>query len=130
MSIFRAWSHFSSNIASDDDWAMYVGMTKHDMKALEIDANTLEELALDKSSWRYALITGLKADEDKLRLHADEKKISEEEETAPTQTRRNFKCSNSSKDCHSRDGLHSHRKRCTATKRDISHGRISIVSQD
>ena len=47
---------------------------KLDMKALDIDVNTWEDLALYRPSWRHTLITAFKDGEDKLRSLTDKKR--------------------------------------------------------
>ena len=88
---------------------------KRDMKALDIDISTWEELAQDRSSWRITLNAGLKAGEVKLRQLADAKRAKRKGKQLQPTAVTAYKCSRCNRDCHSRVGLYSHRRRCTTT---------------
>jgi len=85
---------------------------KRDLKALDIDTNTWEELAQDRSSWRHTVNTGLRAGEEKLRKLADDKRARRKNRQLLPAAVSAFKCTKCSRDCHSRVGLYSHSRRC------------------
>ena len=91
----------------------YRDVVKRDMEAVDIDIETWENLAADRSQWRGAVTKHLKTGEDKLTQAALERRVrrklcvSSVQQPACT-------CNTCNKDCHSRTGLHSHSRRCSS----------------
>ena len=92
---------------------------KRDMKSMDINTESWEELAADRSSWRSTLHFRLQAGEAELTKKATEKRARRKDSAAnnsvPQQTDKPTTCTCNScgRDCHSRIGLFSHRRRCT-----------------
>ena len=90
----------------------YRDSCRRDMKAAEINHNTWEDLAEDRQAWKASVSRGVSRAEttrsDQLLKKRAERKERASSERAPTL----FRCSNCSRDCHSRVGLHSHSRRC------------------
>ena len=89
---------------------------KRDMMALDIDVSTWEELAEDRAGWRRELQLGLGRGEEKLKQAAADKrrKRKEKEQMGNVQLQgpSQHVCSLCGRDCHSRIGLYSHRRKC------------------
>ena len=91
----------------------YKDACKRDMKALNINTNTWEDLAANRTSWRSTLHKQLQIGEEKLTAAAIEKRARRKEATVnrpePIHT-----CDLCDKVCHSRIGLYSHKRRCSS----------------
>ena len=89
---------------------------KRDLKAVGIDTNAWEDLAVNRTTWRNKVSEGLRTAERDRQQAAIEKrrrrKNSRPEETAPDSP---FCCDSCGRNCHSRIGLHSHSRRCSST---------------
>ena len=85
---------------------------KRDMKAMEMETNGWETLAADRASWKQAVSSGLKRSEAKLRESAEDRRTKRKERQHTPQVDSTFRCPLCNKDCHSRVGLFSHRRRC------------------
>ena len=90
---------------------------KRDMKALDMDTNSWEDLASNRSSWRSKLHAQLQVGETKLTEQAAEKRARRKRSATHKSTTQPDKqtthtCNSCGKDCHSRIGLYSHQKRC------------------
>ena len=84
---------------------------KRDMKALDIDPEHWESIAADRDRWRCLLHDQLREGENKMHNAAiDKRKRRKAAPTTPSAS--NHICPNCSRDCHSRIGLVSHRRRC------------------
>ena len=90
----------------------YKDVCKRDMKALEIDPESWEDIAADRSSWRCLLHKQLKEGEEKITNEAIEKRARRKEKTTTDSAASIHICSSCGKDCHSRIGLISHRRHC------------------
>ena len=90
----------------------YKDMCKQDMKALEIDPGSWEDIAADRSSWGFLLHKQLKEGEEKITNEAIEKRARQKEKTTTDSAASIHICSSCGKDCHSRIGLISHRRHC------------------
>lgn len=88
---------------------------KRDMRALNINTESWEDLSADWSSWRNTFHKQLKLDEEKLIVMADEQWTHRKDPTT----------SDCNRDCHSLIGLFSHRQRCSSRADSLdgsSHG--------
>ena len=90
----------------------YKDVCKRDMKALEIDPESWEDIAADRSSWRCLLHKQLKEGEEKITNEAIERRTRRKEKTTTDPAASTYICSSCGKDCHSRIGLISHRRHC------------------
>ena len=91
----------------------YRDVVKRDMKAVDIDTETWENLAADRSQWRGAVTKHLKTGEDKLTQAATERRVRRKFCVSSVQQPA-YTCNTCNKDCHSRIGLHSHSRRCSS----------------
>ena len=91
----------------------YRDVVKRDMKAVDIDTETWENLAADRSQWRGAVTKHLKTGEDKLTQAATERRVRRKLCVSSVQQSA-YTCNTCNKDCHSRIGLHSHSRRCSS----------------
>ena len=86
---------------------------KRDMRALDIDTETWEGLANDRSRWRSTLNKHLKSGEGKLMNEAAEKRTRRKERNNSNRPETTHRCDLCDRDCHSRIGLLSHKRRCS-----------------
>ena len=91
----------------------YRDVVKRDMKAVDIDTETWENPAADRSQWRGAVTKHLKTGEDKLTQAATERRVRRKLCVSSVQQSA-YTCNTCNKDCHSRIGLHSHSRRCSS----------------
>ena len=91
----------------------YKDACKRDMRALDININSWEELAADCTSWRSTLHKKLQSGEKKLTVAAAEKRAHKKEMAAnrPEPTHR---CDLYDQVCHSHIGFYSHRRCCSS----------------
>uniref|UniRef100_A0A0L8H028 Uncharacterized protein n=1 Tax=Octopus bimaculoides TaxID=37653 RepID=A0A0L8H028_OCTBM len=89
----------------------YRDVCRRDMKVLGINTNSWEDLAADRTSWRDTFHKQLQTGKENLRVAAAENRARRKEMTAnrPDST---YRCNLCKRDCHSRIGLYSHRRRC------------------
>ena len=80
----------------------YKDVCKRDMKALEIDLESWEYIAADRSSWRCLLHKQLKEGEEKITNEAIKKRTRRKEKTTTDSAASTHICFSCSKDCHSR----------------------------
>lgn len=92
----------------------YRDVCKRDMKALDINTESWEKLADDRSRWRSTLTSHLKTGEERLKVTAEEKRARRKERCRPDSTETIHKCDLCDRDCHSRIGLFSHRRHCSS----------------
>ncbi|KAJ8369124.1 hypothetical protein SKAU_G00091520 [Synaphobranchus kaupii] len=92
----------------------YKDVCKRDMKAPEIDTEAWEDLAADRSRWRSTLTKQLKAGEESLLSAAKDKRARRKENCNSNSAESIHKCDLRGRDCHSRIGLFSHRRRCSS----------------
>ena len=90
----------------------YKDTCKRDMKALEIDPESWEDIAADRSSWRCLLQKQLKEGGEKITNKATEKRTRRNEKTTTDSAASTYICCSCSKDFLSRIGLISHRWYC------------------
>ena len=91
----------------------YKDMCKRDMKALNININSWEDLTADHTSWRSMLHKQLQTSEKKLTVVAAEKRT-HKKETAANRPESTHRCDLCNQDCHSYIGLVSHRRHCSS----------------
>ena len=95
----------------------YRNVCKRDLRDCNIDATDWEEKAEDRDGWKLVMKEGLTAFEGRLREEAEERRQKRKERdthctSLPTQGS-DFVCNLCGRECHSRIGLYSHRRRCT-----------------
>ena len=91
----------------------YKDACKRDMKALNINTNTWEDLAANRTSWRSTLHKQLQIGEEKLTAAAIEKRARRKEATVNRPEPIHI-CDLCDQVCHSRIGLYSHKRRCSS----------------
>ena len=87
-----------------------------DMKAVDIDTMSWEGLAADRTEWRSALKHHLEKGEGNLMAAAADKRRKEGSSSIRPET--THICDVCNKDCHSRIGLSSHKRRCSNPARN------------
>ena len=86
---------------------------KRDMKNADINTNTWETIAADRSAWRHAIREGSTIAEGKKTQKWSEKRERRKVRVVCDQLQPPaYVCNNCNRDCHSRIGLHSHSRRC------------------
>lgn len=90
----------------------YKDVCKRDMKALDINIETWEDIAANRSSWRCLLRTQLNTGEEKILKQADERRTNQKARAQGHPLMTNYICTLCHRDCHSRIGLTSHRRCC------------------
>ena len=91
----------------------YKDACKRDMKALNININSWEDLAANCTSWRSMLHKQLQSGEKKLTAAAAEKQAYKKE-MAANRPESMHRCNLCNHDCHSQNGLYSHRRHCSS----------------
>ena len=91
----------------------YKDACQRDMKALDIDINSWEDLAADCTSWRSTLHKQLQTGKKKLTAVAAEKWACKKE-MAANRPESMHRCNIYNEDCHSHIGLYSHRRHCSS----------------
>ena len=86
----------------------YKDVVKKDMKDLEINTNTWEAIAADRSRWKTTLTQRLKSGEEKRIQSAAAKREKRKAQALAAPAESNFICGQCRRDCHSRIGLSSH----------------------
>ena len=88
---------------------------KRDMKLININSNTWESLADNRSGWRYAVREGVKTGEEKRKKWFEERRArrKERQQNQAQYPQSNYVCVNCGRDCHARIGLLSHTRRCS-----------------
>ena len=89
-----------------------------DMKAVDIDTMSWEGLAADRTEWRSALKQHLETGEEKLMAAAADKRAGRKERSSSIRPETTHRCGVCNKDCHSRIGLFSHKRRCSNPARN------------
>lgn len=86
---------------------------KRDMMACSITTTNWEIQAMDRDTWRHTVHTGItEADMRRGQLMEERRERRKRTAATPATQASQFLCTNCSKDCHSRIGLHSHNRRC------------------
>ena len=99
----------------------YKDVCKRDMRALEIDPESWEDIAADRSSWRCLLHKQLRKGEEKITNEAIEIRTRRKEKTTTDSAASTHICYSCGKDFHSRIGLISHRRYCLEQRAQIGH---------
>ena len=90
---------------------------KRDMKALDINTESWEDLAGDRAAWRRELCTQLQDGEERMLASAAEKRA-RRKATTNNRPASLHTCEFCDKDCHSRIGLFSHMRHCSRQQTD------------
>jgi len=94
----------------------YRDACKRDLRSAHIDIESWEDTASDRKSWRHAVKSGIRqAEADRSQLR-EQKRQTRKASTATQMDDSIFICDDCDRDCHSRIGLHSHRRRCSSTR--------------
>ena len=97
----------------------YKDKVKQDMKDLDMDAQNWEALTTDRPNWKITLTQHLKSGEARLRETAAVKRARRKAQNKnPASV---HVCDNCRRDCQSRIGLFSHRRRCTGQPQHQGH---------
>ena len=103
----------------------YKGVCKRDMKALDINTESWEDLATDRMMWRSTLNKHLKSREEKLVNAKVGKRACRKERNNSDRPETTHQCDFCGRDCFSHIGLYSHKRRCNnqtdRTTRMYSH---------
>ena len=90
----------------------YKDVCKRDLKAMQMDTNSWEVIAAERSVWREKVRSGLKSFEKQLEEQREatrqRRKASHSSDRLPT----SFVCARCHRDCRSNIGLVSHSRRC------------------
>ena len=89
----------------------FTDVCKRDLMAAEIEVNTWESAAADRTSWRRRIRAGTIIS-DSNRFDNWKQKKDKQNERKHLNLSSNYKCRKCNRDCHSRIGLHSHNRRC------------------
>ena len=90
----------------------YKDACKRDIKVLNININSWEDLAANHTSWRSMLHKQLQSVKKKLTAMAAEKRACKKE-MAANRPESMHRCDLCNQDCHSHIGLYSHRRCCS-----------------
>jgi hypothetical protein len=90
----------------------YKDVCKRDMKDLNIDINTWEASAEDRSSWKSLVKEGLTECEESIRHKSEAARLKRRVRREATQQPSSFTCTRCGKDCHANIGLISHSRHC------------------
>ena len=96
----------------------YKDVCIRDTKAVDIDTTSWEGLAADRTEWRSALKQHLDTGEEKLMAAAADKRARRNEGSSSIRPETTHTCDICNKDCHSRIGLYSHKRRCSNPARN------------
>ena len=96
----------------------YKDVCIRDMKAVDIDTMSWEGLAADRTKWRSALKQHLKTGEEQLMAAAADKRARRKEGSISIRPETTHRWDVCNKDCHSRIGLFSHKRRCSNPARN------------
>ena len=85
---------------------------KRDLKSCNIDTDTWEATAEDRSAWRSAVGRAIEEGERRWTMQMQDKRDRRKASHRRLQQNSTFCCAVCGRDCHSRIGLHSHMKKC------------------
>ena len=91
----------------------YKDVCIRDMKAVDIDTMSGEGLAADRTEWRSALKQHIETGKEKLMAAAADKRARRKAGSSSIRPETTHICDVCNKDCHSRIGLFSHKRRCS-----------------
>ena len=86
---------------------------KRDLQGLGINTDSWEVTARDRDAWKHTVKVGLSHYEETQRLKAEEKRLHKKIACLANRPFTAFTCCKCGRDCHSRIGLHNHKRRCT-----------------
>ena len=88
---------------------------KHDLKLVDIDPGSWEQIADKGSAWRSAVRKGVRTGKDKRNRLLEDKKQrrKERQESLDSKQPSTFCCTTCDRDCHSKIGLVSYTRRCS-----------------
>ena len=92
----------------------YKDTCKRDLKALNIETESWEKLAGDRTRWRSTLNQHLQYGEAKLLSMAADKRARRKERLNSNRSNTTHRCDFCDRDCHSHIGLYSHKRRCSS----------------
>ena len=92
----------------------YRDVVKRDMKTVDINTESWESLAANRSKWRGVLTTHLKSGEEKLSQAATERRARRKQSDSSYRPETVHMCDLCNRECRSRIGLCSHRRRCSS----------------
>ena len=92
----------------------YKDTCKRDLKALNIETESWEKLAGDRTRWRSTLNQHLQSGEAKLLGMAADKRARRKERLNSNRSNTTHRCDFCHRDCHSNIGLYSHKRRCSS----------------
>ena len=92
----------------------YRDVVKRDTKSVDISTESWESLAANRSKWRGALTTHLKSGEEKLSQAATERRARRKQSDSSDRPETVHTCDLCNRECRSRIGLFSHRRRCSS----------------
>ena len=87
---------------------------KRDLKALNVDVNTWEATASERSAWRQTVREGISNYEEILAQQSEAKR--QRRKALVNRPATDFICPTCQRDCHSRIGLTSHTRRCSTQR--------------
>ena len=90
---------------------------KRDMTVVDINTESWESLAANRSKWREALTLHLKSGKEKLTQAAIERRVRRKQSDSLDRPETEHKCSLCNRDCHSRIGLYSQIGRASCRER-------------
>ena len=92
----------------------YRDLVQRDMKTVDISTESWESLAANRSKWKGALTTHLKSREEKLPQAATERRARRKQSDSSDRPETLHTCDLCNRECRSRIGLYSHRRRCSS----------------
>ena len=91
----------------------YKDVCKRDLRALDINTESWEDLAADRDAWRSTLWKQLQAGEEKIQISAEERRARRKASASEANPATSHTCSTCGRECRSQIGLYSHSRRCT-----------------
>lgn len=91
----------------------YKDVCKRDLRALDINTESWEDLAADRNSWRSTLWKQLQAGEERIQISAEERRARRKASACEANPTASHTCTTCGRECRSKIGLYSHSRRCT-----------------
>ena len=92
----------------------YRDACKRDLRSAQINIESWEDTASNRSSWRHVVKAGVRrAEAERTRLREQKR---QKRKASIKRDDSIFTCDDCNRDCHSRIGLLSHRRRCSSTR--------------
>ena len=103
----------------DGHWSIILHILRvYNGFAVDIETMSWEGLAADRTEWRSALKQHLETGEEKLMAAAADKRARRKEGSSSIRPETTHRCDVCNRDCHSRIGLFSHKRRCSDPARN------------